>query len=154
MEVESEEAQEKWVQSEDLEENIEKIMRMAQEQKKSGPFEINAPSEISVATPSEDFSLAFERASKSAEPPRQEAIQPTLISNLPDIRALGIAFSTYIIAEAGESLYFIDQHAAHERQIYDALMRGLEERVVSQRLLIAEACRLSHEEQLRLEENL
>lgn len=147
-------AQEKWVQSKDLEANIEKIMRMASEQKKSGPFEINAPSEISVASPSEDFSLAFERVSKSAEPPRQEVVQPTLISNLPEVRALGVAFSTYIIAEAGESLYFIDQHAAHERQIYDVLMRGLEERVVSQRLLVAEVCTLSHEEQLRLEENV
>ena len=137
----------------ELEEGIEEIMRLTTEHKKKGPFEINAPSEISVSEPPKDFSLALERAGqKRGTPPA--ASQPTLISNLPEVRILGVAFSTYIIAEAGEQLYFIDQHAAHERKIYDALMQGLEKKAVSQRLLVPETYRLTHEEQVRLEENL
>lgn len=137
----------------ELEEGIEEILRLTAEQQNKGPFEINAPSEISVAAPPKDFSLALEHADQKHTAPA-EVSQPTLISNLPEVRVLGVAFSTYIIAEAGESLYFIDQHAAHERKIYDALMQGLEEKVISQRLLIPETYRLTHEEQVRLEENL
>ncbi len=146
-------ASEEWLQNSDLEGSIEKIMRMASEYKKNGPFEINAPSEISFAEPQDHFSLAFAQAIQR-DKQQAPAEQPMLISNLPDSRIIGVAFSTYIIAEAGESLYFIDQHAAHERKIYDALMRGLEERVVSQRLLVAQTHSISHEEQLLLKENL
>ena len=137
----------------ELEEGIEEIMRLTTEHNKKGPFEINAPSEISVSEPPKDFSLALERAGQKRDTP-PAAIQPTLISNLPEVRILGVAFSTYIIAEAGEQLYFIDQHAAHERKIYDALMQGLEKKAISQRLLVPETYRLTHEEQVRLEENL
>lgn len=137
----------------ELEEGIEEILRLTAEQQNKGPFEISAPSEISVAAPPKDFSLALEHADQKHTAPA-EVSQPTLISNLPEVRILGVAFSTYIIAEAGESLYFIDQHAAHERKIYDALMQSLEEKVISQRLLIPETYRLTHEEQVRLEENL
>lgn len=146
-------ASEEWLQNSDLEGSIEKIMRMASEYKKNGPLEINASSEISFAEPQDHFSLAFEQAIQR-DKQQAPAEQPMLISNLPDSRIIGVAFSTYIIAEAGESLYFIDQHAAHERKIYDALMRGLEERVVSQRLLVAQTHSISHEEQLLLKENL
>ncbi len=38
-----------------------------------------------------------------------------------DFAVIGVAFDTYIIAQKGESLYFIDFHAAHERFIYDTL---------------------------------
>lgn len=137
----------------ELEDGIEEIMRLTAEYQKKGPAEINAPSEISFVDPPKDFSLALERADQKHTAAAAPS-QPTLISNLPEVRILGVAFSTYIIAEAGENLYFIDQHAAHERKIYDALMQAMEKRAVSQRLLIPEVYRLTHEEQVCLEENL
>ena len=36
-------------------------------------------------------------------------------------RLIGEAFKTYIIAECGTELYFIDKHAAHERMLYEKL---------------------------------
>ena len=36
-------------------------------------------------------------------------------------RLIGEAFKTYIIAECGKELYFIDKHAAHERMLYEKL---------------------------------
>lgn len=47
---------------------------------------------------------------KTAENPEEEH---------PPIRCLGEAFKTYIIAEMGGSLFFIDKHAAHERILYN-----------------------------------
>ena len=38
------------------------------------------------------------------------------------LHILGQAFTTYIIAERGDELFFVDQHAAHERMIYDEMV--------------------------------
>lgn len=40
-------------------------------------------------------------------------------NNIQDYRIVGSLFKTYIIVESQDSAYFIDQHAAHERLIYD-----------------------------------
>lgn len=43
----------------------------------------------------------------------------------PSLVLLGEAFQTYILAECGEYLVFIDKHAAHERLLYEKLMAGV-----------------------------
>jgi DNA mismatch repair protein MutL len=45
---------------------------------------------------------------------------PTL--ELPVLRILGQLANTYIIAEGPDGLYLIDQHAAHERILYDRIL--------------------------------
>ncbi len=51
-------------------------------------------------------------------------------------KIVGQVFRTYWIMEQGECLYLIDQHAAHERILFEELMnRFKEEQVVSQRML-------------------
>ncbi len=45
--------------------------------------------------------------------------QPTLSARLPFLRPVGQVGNTYVIAEGPEGLYLIDQHAAHERVLYD-----------------------------------
>ena len=45
---------------------------------------------------------------------------PTL--ELPLLRVLGQVANTYIIAEGPDGLYLIDQHAAHERILYDRIL--------------------------------
>ncbi len=42
-------------------------------------------------------------------------------------RPIGIFKDTYILAEDGEDLVIIDQHAAHERIIYEGVLKGLTE---------------------------
>lgn len=44
---------------------------------------------------------------------------------LPILRLMGQVAQTYIVAEGEHGLYLIDQHAAHERVLYDRLMAGL-----------------------------
>jgi len=42
---------------------------------------------------------------------------------LPILRILGQISSTYVIAEGPDGMYLIDQHTAHERVIYDRILR-------------------------------
>ena len=38
---------------------------------------------------------------------------------IPDYKILGVAFNTYILLEMDEDIYILDQHAAHERVLYE-----------------------------------
>jgi DNA mismatch repair protein MutL len=59
--------------------------------------------------------LMVDRKPGPPQPLMPEATRP----DLPILRVLGQASLTYIIAEGPDGLYLIDQHAAHERVLYD-----------------------------------
>ena len=61
---------------------------------------------------------------------------------LPPLRVLGQVGLAFIVAEGPDGLYLVDQHAAHERIVYEDLMARPAERP-SQRLLVPEAVRLA-----------
>ncbi len=63
--------------------------------------------------------------------------------NLPVI-LIGEAFSTYIVAQMGDSIFMIDKHAAHERIIFNNLRKN--HKVEVQQLLTPVAAVLSPEE--------
>jgi DNA mismatch repair protein MutL len=47
----------------------------------------------------------------------------------------GIIFGTFILAEAEDGLYIIDQHTAHERIRYEEVLRSFKKKNLSQKLL-------------------
>ncbi len=60
-------------------------------------------------------------------------------SGAADFRYIGRALGTFIIVEKNKALYFVDQHAAHERYLFDKIMNGQEQR---QPLLVPEKIEL------------
>ncbi len=67
----------------------------------------------------------------------------------------GNLFNTYLLYEYNERVYMIDQHAAHERLIYDNLMKRLAERkIVKQPLLVPYIFETNPQEERILEEKL
>jgi DNA mismatch repair protein MutL len=62
-------------------------------------------------------------------------------------RIIGQVMGTYILAESEAGLLLIDQHAAHERIVYEALKKKIASSgMVSQELIVPETMELSHKE--------
>jgi len=73
---------------------------------------------------------------------------------LPVLRILGQLASTYVIAEGPDGLYLIDQHAAHERILYDRILGQKSRKEVEvQGLLEPIAMELSPREEETLRSN-
>ena len=72
-----------------------------------------------------------------------------------DFTYKGNLFNTYLLYEIGSEVYIIDQHAAHERLIYDRFRKQVEERKVArQGMLVPYIISLTPEENSFMEENL
>jgi DNA mismatch repair protein MutL len=81
-------------------------------------------------------------------------IAPVSDANEPiGYKTVGQAFDTYLIVESGDELFFIDQHAAHERILYNNLLAQCEKRVEVQSFLIPYMRKLTYDEAAVFENN-
>ena len=95
---------------------------------------------------------------------KTEDVAPVLPQNLqaplssdylPVLRLVGQVAATYLIAEGPDGLYLIDQHAAHERVLFEQMMAQARSGIVSsQALLEAQVIELTPEKAGLLEEQI
>ena len=74
----------------------------------------------------------------------------------PTYKFIGIIFKTYIILEIGQEMYILDQHAAHERIMYEKVKKNYysDEVKDSQLLLLPDVITLTHKEMDIAKENI
>ncbi len=73
----------------------------------------------------------------------------------PDIRVIGQVFNTYWITQYGDNLYYMDQHAAHEKVNYERFLAEFKERTIhSQRIFPPKVITLSGQDKTAVLEAL
>ncbi|MCR5628318.1 DNA mismatch repair endonuclease MutL [Eubacterium sp.] len=101
--------------------------------KTSEPFEVNRKKE--------DEDLSNKLREEFKENVIKDAVQESLISpnvradDKPDFRIVGQVFDTYWIIEYKNSMYIIDQHAAHEKVNYEKYLKQFKENGVDKQYL-------------------
>jgi DNA mismatch repair protein MutL len=105
----------------------------------------------SIAHPSEQLSVTIGKQAAVSDQPSEgsaqtlkSASQPVAIGQIPLLRLIGQVGATYLVAEGPDGLYLIDQHAAHERVLFEKLMAQYSmKNIASQALLSPEVLHLS-----------
>ena len=70
-------------------------------------------------------------------------------------KVVGVVFDTYIVLQKGESMYLMDQHAAHERVLFERYMNAFHKREVHMQMLLDPiVLELSSVDMLQVEKNL
>lgn len=62
------------------------------------------------------------------------------------VRLIGVVFDTYILLETPDRMLLCDQHAVHERLLYEKMIKAFAGDAAAQQLLVPEMIRLTHRE--------
>ncbi len=76
-------------------------------------------------------------------------------SDIKKWNVIGAAFSTFILVESDSHLFIVDQHAAHERLVYEELKKSvLQQNVLSQQLSPPYILEVTHDEFIYISDNV
>lgn len=145
-------------------EHNEEVKPMIQDNTKKQETVANMPDETKTNYDfNEMYSKTFGKVieePKKEDAPKFENIslfeEEETYTTLPEYKYCGTVFSTYIIIEMNKEMYIIDQHAAHERIMYEKIKRNYYRggEKDSQILLLPDIINLSHKEKSIVKENI
>lgn len=134
MEMKRAESEAKRAKEEAEKETITEIAEEMEQKEENTREEVESEAEEETreipVTREEDDSISVEEA----EEPESYSVkqQPRLFddsdfiekSNIPEYEIIGTAFSTYILLQLEDEIYILDQHAAHERVLYEKVKQN------------------------------
>lgn len=98
------------------------------------------PMQIDRIREAANYARAQEKVEESINPPKkvESSIESTQLNffeekllskkSMKEYKLIGQVFETYWLVEFQDQLYIIDQHAAHERILYEKTLRGMKDR--------------------------
>ena len=87
-------------------------------------------------------------------PVRDPEQVPSFLPDAPKpLKLMGVAFNTFILVEYEDNLLMIDQHAVHERLLFDRMMKAYDQHEAGQELLVPMLVSVTRREQQVLSEN-
>lgn len=114
-------------------------------------FKPNVPEKKTVVDIVKDEEVV-EATPKIEQPTHIPQVEEKEYSPKEEIKLIGEAFNTYIVAQKGESIFLIDKHAAHERILFNKLKEN--HTVESQSLLIPVTVKLIGDEYTAMVSNI
>lgn len=124
-----------------------------------GPIDKSAPQDQRPADPLPTLPpnvppLAVPAPPRLPSSPKNESGPAVPLLNVP-LRIIGVVGRLYVVLESDRGLVLLDQHAAHERILFEQMLRRLEQgQAPSQRLLLPETIELSPKDAQFLREQL
>jgi DNA mismatch repair protein MutL len=113
------------------------------------------PANPAPRAPDPAWEMAADERRSTPATPIQTGSQADLPASLPLLRLVGQVGAAYLVAEGPDGLYLIDQHAAHERVLFEKLMdQGAGNQAISQALLQPVTLELGSPQAALLSENL
>lgn len=99
------------------------------------------PTQITFSSGADPILLgaAQELDSRRQSEANETEVAPTLPTNpsgIPVLRVLGQVSGTYIIAEGPQGMFLIDQHAAHERIMYEKILAQMQSKAIDQQPML------------------
>ena len=128
----------------------EKAKQGESENRGSGPGDMQTERSSDLRTEKQEADVLEGRREKISIEERQKSKQKPNMDSLEDLRVIGQVSKLYILAEKGEDLVLIDQHAAHERILYEQVLRMKRSRV--QELITPVTIDLTPKEKVLMEE--
>ncbi len=115
----------------------------------------NSENDEKIENKFENFKFEEVEIKSEKEKKVEEAVQNKIEKIFENYKLIGVAFETYILVEKDNNILIIDQHAAHERQLFDKFKTEIEQsEIPSQQLLVPYILSTNQKEAEFLEENI
>jgi len=119
------------------------------EQKIQTVFERKTEIQAVSAEPEAEKQKPVEHVQEQLSIPDENVEKPSVLAGY---KMIGVAFDTYIMLQNDKQVVFIDQHAAHERILYEKLMKEIDAGGGSQMLMVAQVVHVTPQDKAKIEQ--
>ena len=137
--------------------NIQKEIKLQSIENKKNEFFIDGVVDVSKSFTFDELNSLNERNDKKEELNQisEENIKSENRFSITDFRVVGSILNTYIVLEKNESMYLLDQHAAHEKVLYEEYMKKFKNHKIDMQMLLDPiVMEFSNVDMMKIENNM